>query len=122
MQPSFSALWRDADGDYSSDEDDEADPASFNQVRVVVRIRPFLQGESVMQKRSTNTSGQMHVDTPSNSITLRYDARNKEAKSFKFDKVCDGQVDQRAFYKEIGVKQMVKQVVNGFHATIFAYG
>ena len=74
------------------------------------------------RRGTTNTSGQMQVDGARNSITLKYDARNKEPRSFGFDKVCDGQTDQRNFYQQIGIKGMIKQVVNGYHATIFAYG
>ena len=64
----------------------------------------------------------MLVDSESDTIALRYDARNKESKSYKFDKVCDGQFDQNEFFKKSGVKKMVRQVVQGFHASIFAYG
>ena len=51
-QPSFGHLWRDADGDYSSDDDEEnqkeEDEKILNKVRVVVRVRPLIQGESNM--------------------------------------------------------------------------
>ena len=46
----------------------------------------------------------MLVDSKSDTIALRYDARNKESKSYKFDKVCDGQFDQNEFFKQSGVK------------------
>lgn len=64
----------------------------------------------------------MMLDTSSNSISLKFDARNKEPKTYTFDKVADGSVDQRSFYQQIGVKGMIRQVVNGYHGTIFAYG
>ena len=81
--PAYGHLWRDADGDYSSDEENENEDALdgtvLNKVRVVVRVRPLIQGESVMSRRAaTNTSGQMHVDSARNTIELKYDARNKE--------------------------------------------
>ena len=53
---------------------------------------------------------------------LRYDFKNKETKTFRFDKVCDGSFGQKEFYNAIGVRGMVSQVVNGYHATVFAYG
>ena len=35
----------------------------------------------------------MLVNTVNNSISLQFDARNKEPKTFSFDKVCDGSFD-----------------------------
>lgn len=64
----------------------------------------------------------MTLDTRNNSINLKFDARNKDPKNYQFDKVCDGRTDQRSFYLQSGVKQMIRHVCNGYHATIFAYG
>lgn len=92
----YSQYWQDAEGDYSSDEEEnkEEDSGILNKVRVVVRVRPLIQGESNMSRRApTNTSGQMIVDSQINDIQLKFDARNKEPKSYQFDKVCDGTTD-----------------------------
>jgi len=35
----------------------------------------------------------MVLNTHQNSVSLKFDARNKDPKSFTFDKVCDGTVD-----------------------------
>ena len=123
--PTYGHIWQDVDADYSSDDEspETADGAVLNKVRVIVRVRPLIQGESILAKRSTtNTSGQMDLNTNNNSISLKFDARNKPPKTFGFDKVCDGTMDQRTFYQAIGVKGMIRQVVNGYHSTIFAYG
>lgn len=64
----------------------------------------------------------MQVDATRNQISLKFDARNKDPKSYQFDKVADGTTDQRSFYQQIGVKGMIRQVVSGYHATLFAYG
>lgn len=105
----YAHLWRDADGDYSSDEETEAESeAMLNKVRVVVRVRPLIKGESVLVKRSGKTSGEMHVDVGRNTIGLHFDARNKDAKTYKFDTVCDGETDQRNFFQSIGVKGMIR--------------
>lgn len=88
-----------------------------------MRVRPLIKGESVLTKhRSSKTGGEMHVDTSRNTISLKFEARNKEPKAYQFDQVCDGETDQRNFFQSVGVKGMIKQVVNGYHATIFAYG
>ena len=64
----------------------------------------------------------MDVDIKRNIINLKYDFKNKDTKTFQFDKVCDGSIGQKDFFNQIGVRGMVSQVVNGFHATVFAYG
>ena len=66
----------------------------LNKIRVVIRVRPLIKGESTLAKRNvTNTSGQMVLDSTNNNITLKFDARNKEPKTFGFDKICDGTLD-----------------------------
>lgn len=61
----------------------EQDSSVLNKVRVVIRVRPLIQGESAMSKQvKTNTGGKMHLDTVSNNIQLKFDARNKEPKSY----------------------------------------
>ena len=125
FQPSYGHIWQDVDGDYSSDDEspENADGALLNKIRVIVRVRPLIQGESTLAKRNQSiTSGQMMLDPGNESISLKFDSRNKQPQSFGFDKVCDGLMDQRTFYQAIGVKGMIRQVVNGYHGTIFAYG
>lgn len=43
-------------------------------------------------------------------------------KSFRFDQVFDPNVNQETVYRRTRIDFLVKQVVAGFHATIFAYG
>ena len=62
----------------------------------------------MIRKASTNTSGSMQVEHNNNSISLKFDARNKTPKTYQFDKVSDGTVDQKSFYQQIGVKGMIK--------------
>ena len=65
--PGYCRHWQDGDGDYSTDDDEEnkdEESGVLNKVRVVVRVRPLIQGESNMSRRApTNTSGQMIVDS-----------------------------------------------------------
>lgn len=55
-------------------------------------------------------------------IRLNFDARNKESKVLDFDRVCDGSVSQKEFYDAVGLNSMIKQVFQGYHASVFAYG
>lgn len=60
FQPAYGHIWQDDDGDYSSDDEspENQDGAILNKVRVIVRVRPLIQGESQLSKRAqTNTSG-----------------------------------------------------------------
>ena len=42
--PTYGHIWKDVDGDYSSDDDAEEnqDGAQLNKVRVIVRVRPLI--------------------------------------------------------------------------------
>ena len=43
--PAYGHLWRDADGDYSSEDEEDknnADAAILNKIRVVIRVRPLI--------------------------------------------------------------------------------
>ena len=77
-------------------------PGQFkNNVKVIVRIRPLLQGESVLNKRLiTATSGVMLANQvkSNNEIQLKFDARNKDSKVFQFDYVAEGDVANRDFF------------------------
>ena len=40
----------------------------------------------------------MDVDCKRNIVNLKYDFKNKEMKTFQFDKVCDGNTGQKDFF------------------------
>ena len=76
----------DEDGKKEGDEDGDGDMHLLNSIRVIIRVRPLLQGESILQKRNvSNTSGQMLIEKERNTVHLKFDARNKETKSYQFD-------------------------------------
>ncbi len=43
-------------------------------------------------------------------------------KNFKFDQVFDETCDQETVYRRVRMEYLIKQVVAGFHATVFVYG
>ena len=48
----------DEDGRKEGNEDADGDMHLLNSIRVIIRVRPLLQGESILQKRNvSNTSG-----------------------------------------------------------------
>ena len=49
----------------------------------------------------------MDFDIKRNIINLKYDFKNKDMKTFQFDKVCDGTIGQKDFFNQIGVRGMV---------------
>ncbi len=101
----------DEEGRKEGDEEED-DSHLLKSMRVIIRVRPILQGEAGLGKRNmTNTSGQMLIERPKSTIHLKYDARNKETKSYQFDQVCDGEMGQQEFFKSSGISQMIKKVV-----------
>jgi hypothetical protein len=51
-----------------------------------------------------------------------YNDRTKCYKNHKFDIVFDTEASQGQIFAECGVPNLIKQVVNGYNSTIFAYG
>lgn len=51
-----------------------------------------------------------------------YNDRTKAYKNARFDIVFDHEASQGQIFADCGVQNLVKQVVDGFNATIFAYG
>ena len=49
-------------------------------------------------------------------------ATGKIDKNYTFDKVISSEATQQEVYEELGIQEYVKQVIDGYHATIFAYG
>jgi hypothetical protein len=43
-------------------------------------------------------------------------------KTFKFDKIIDSQYSQEEVFEQLQVRGLISKVMEGFHATIFAYG
>ena len=48
--------------------------------------------------------------------------RNHQSRLFRFDKVLNKTVSQAEVFEESYIPFMIKQVIEGFHSTIFAYG
>lgn len=43
-------------------------------------------------------------------------------KNFRFDKIIDSQYSQEEVFEQLQIKGLITKVMDGFHATIFAYG
>jgi hypothetical protein len=43
-------------------------------------------------------------------------------KSFRFDQVFDAHINQSDFFERIELHKIIHSVLEGYHATIFAYG
>ena len=43
-------------------------------------------------------------------------------KNFKFDKIIDSQYSQEEVFDQLQIRGLVGKVMEGYHATIFAYG
>ena len=84
-------------------------------VQVVVRCRPLSKTE-----KADNRAHIVEVDNQLNSVTLKNPAGGPP-KSFTFDGAFDETTQQRVFYDD-ACFPLVESVLEGFNATIFAYG
>ena len=108
---------------------------SKNKMLVALRARPLLTRE--LEDSNYNTISVINNETVSVSIPTEYITSEKgkyyfhgeknikvtkvKEASFKFDFAFDSSVNQSDIY-QITTSNLVKQVVNGFNATVFAYG
>jgi hypothetical protein len=89
-------------------------------IRVCVRVRPLIQ----VERDAAHTSKNIEVLEERNSVVLlETDSRGRRAKrTFKFDTVIGPMGDQGDLFRQAKIAEMVKSLLRGFHATIFAYG
>mmetsp|Transcript_34173 Transcript_34173/g.33358 ORF Transcript_34173/g.33358 Transcript_34173/m.33358 type:complete len:92 (+) Transcript_34173:2-277(+) len=86
-------------------------------IKVAVRIRSLLEEEYAQG----HVSSKMKLDQEGRTVNVEVD-RNQTNKVSQFDYVIDQNSSQRQVFDRIGVGEMVKAVVEGYHGTIFAYG
>ena len=86
-----------------------------SNIKVAVRVRPLLETE---QQRGLLKSQTLSIqDTTSVLVT-----KHQSDKAYKFYQVFDSSCDQETVYKRTRMDYLLKQVVAGFHATVFVYG
>lgn len=88
--------------------------SASSNVRVVVRLRPLIGGESQACVHALPLSNTVELYDPERS---RYDA----AVHHQFDRVCSESVSQQSLFDE-EVLPMLPFVFQGMNVTIFAYG
>ena len=95
---------------------------TLKNVRVCVRCRPFIAQE----KKKGHSGDLLRVEPSQAQITIRTSsdpsADRQTEKRFAYDRVFDQETTQEQVFEQSGAKGMVQQVVDGFHATVFAYG
>jgi len=98
----------------------ESSPSTGECIQVVVRCRPFSDKE-----KRENRKGIVNIKIPDRQITIQNEEENQQTisndKSFTFDAVYDELTQQQLFYEE-SCFSLVENVLEGFNATIFAYG
>eukprot|EP00929_Paragymnodinium_shiwhaense_P026928 TRINITY_DN15916_c0_g1_i1.p1 TRINITY_DN15916_c0_g1~~TRINITY_DN15916_c0_g1_i1.p1 ORF type:complete len:936 (-),score=226.83 TRINITY_DN15916_c0_g1_i1:274-3081(-) len=96
--------------------------AALPPVQVVVRLRPLLSWE----RESAQTSTALDVVSGTKgSVTLRPREGSDESsrtRSFRFDTVLGPEHNQQDVWENTRLERLVDKVVEGFHATVFAYG
>ncbi|CAI2381337.1 unnamed protein product [Moneuplotes crassus] len=89
------------------------------RVNVAIRVRPLLKAEIDRGETSTDL---LSVNRKSNTISFKGNSAGKINKNYTFDKVIPSDATQEEVYEELDIQRYIKQVVDGYHATIFAYG
>lgn len=85
------------------------------RVNVAIRVRPLLESEI---KRGETSSDLLAVESDNNSIKIW----GRQNKVYWFDKVIGTEETQQQVFDSLDINRYVRQVVDGYHATIFAYG
>ena len=96
----------------------DVEASSGECIQVVVRCRPFNDKE-----KRENRKNIVDIKIPHRQISIRNEEDNQQTndKSFTFDAVYDEATQQKLFYEE-SCFSLVENVLEGFNATIFAYG
>lgn len=84
-------------------------------IAVVVRARPLNTREVAHSSKSA-----VRINTSANVIEISQQNR-QQAKTYFFDKVFDETASQEFFYRQV-VSPVVKDFLDGFNCTLFAYG
>lgn len=84
-------------------------------ITVVVRARPLNPREI-----ANNSKSAVRINTSANVIEINQQNR-QQAKTYFFDKVFNEATSQEIFYKQV-VSPVVKDFLDGFNCTLFAYG
>ena len=101
-----------------TDRSTRSEPASRKNFKVVVRARPPLKRELHADYREV-----IHVNQRANGMTIAesFDDPAYAAHTFTFDHVYDQDCDQKYVY-ETTAKEAVLSTLEGYNATILAYG
>jgi len=83
-------------------------------IRVFVRTRPFLPGDSNI----SNSSIEVHPD--GESLTIMTNNIKKNALNFKYDKVFAPSAGQECVFNE--VSEFVQSALDGYNVCLFSYG
>lgn len=86
-----------------------------SQIQVAIRIRPLLTEE----REYDNTK--LKIDKKNNTI-ITFKEKLDLQKGFKFDTILDPYDSQADVFHKCRVHHIVDKVLEGFNATIFAYG
>lgn len=86
-------------------------------IQVVVRCRPMNSKEKAQSSKNI-----IFTDIPLHQVAITNpEALNEEPKSFTFNRSYDENTQQRLFYEDCCFS-LVESVLQGFNATVFAYG
>ena len=100
--------------------------STSQRIKVAVRIRPVLPHEQRQgfkcTKLSITGSNQVEVMQSKADDSEQMKSQINRRKIYNFDQVFTPDHMQPDVYTGLGIDRLVNKVVEGYHATIFAYG
>ena len=88
----------------------------MSKLKVAVRIRPLIETE-IDEGHEIRK-----LVIKDNSVHLQTEFGSKQDKYFQFDSLLDPSSTQGNLFEQLEINHAIERVVEGYHATVFAYG
>eukprot|EP00277_Geminigera_cryophila_P040694 CAMPEP_0173103170 /NCGR_PEP_ID=MMETSP1102-20130122/38165_1 /TAXON_ID=49646 /ORGANISM="Geminigera sp., Strain Caron Lab Isolate" /LENGTH=110 /DNA_ID=CAMNT_0013997803 /DNA_START=129 /DNA_END=457 /DNA_ORIENTATION=- len=91
-------------------------------IKVVIRVRPFNDTERGRGDRSVLRCLDDGKTVQVSSFGMEDFGKTSSVKNFCFTACIDEESDQESFYEQSGVSGLIGKALDGYSATLFAYG
>ena len=103
-------------------ERDREDGLRAENIKVVIRVRPFNETERGRGDRPVLQCLDDGKTVQVSSFGMEDFGRSSSVKNFSFTACADEHCDQESFYEQAGVSGLIRKALEGYSATLFAYG
>ena len=103
-------------------ERDREDGPRAENIKVVIRVRPFNDTERGRGDRTVLRCLDDGKTVQISSFGMEDFGKSSSVKNFSFTACVDEDCDQESFYEQSGVSGLISKALQGYSATLFAYG